>query len=431
MKLLTLLLAMLSATAGIACTVDDVDRAIGRGHQQVADYVAKNVSLFAEKYQEEMEDETFSPTEVEFRTEVLIVEDDAYGSYLDFDGENGYMLLADNYELLDFSTDGQLDWFKEDSAVVYSRTEGYCFYDEEHNLISFDRLKLARENGYEDFLLPDDVKEEAEDKTIYSRSYDGQLGTDSGGIYDPNGYIRSYYGDGFNLKVSKGNEKASYLGQSDFSVYELYSSGFRASEGNCLISACYLLLKEMMDRGKYRGLPNSTVGIVPQYDSFYYELMNNPRRFGYSSAYVNTRYLPYLYAQLRDYFIRVDGYNVSGAHKYTADNAINAVTKAYGVDARAAITSFYSFDSCVKKEIDNGRPTIWIQALGSYYRNHAVVVTGYKTYEKVTKWWIFKSVEKHSLMMINDNWSATPRYIDYDRMAGSLDGLGGSFLRVK
>lgn len=410
---------MLSATLGVTATVDDVKNQIGEEHTQVADYIADNVTLFAEKYREETADEAFNPNEVEFRCEVFVVEDESYAEYLDFDGDNGYLLLADKYELLDFSTSGQLEWFSGDYPVVYSKTEGYCFYDSESNLIPFEREKLAQENA--DLL---------EENATLSKIYDGQEASGSGGIYNPDRYIQSRYGSGFNLKASKGNKNDASLNQNDFAVYTQYKNGKAYSEGNCLISACYLLMKSLMDSGKYR-MSYATQYIDPKYDPFYNDLIKNPQKYGADRVTVSSRYLPLVYSQLRDYFIKNDGYAINGTDSYKADNAINAVGKYYGHSIGASVTSFYSFNSCVKDQIDKGKTSIWMQYLGGIYSHHAVHVIGYRTYEKVSKWWIFKSVETHNLMMINDNWGFNPMFIDYEQMSGSLDGLFGKFLKVK
>lgn len=429
MNLLMLLLAMLTATAGAVCTVDDVKNQIGTEHEQVADYIAANVPLFAQKYREGTSDESFVPTEVEFRCPVYLLESEKYATYLDFDGENGYLLLADDYELLDFSTSGQLEWFASDCEVVYSRTEGYCRIDEEGNVISLAREKIAQQEGLSFDQEDPNYIEDAEELTAnLGQTYGGQLS--NGSIYEPDIYMRSRFGSDFKLKKAVGNTSATYKGQADFSVYAFRRGFNEYTEGNCVISACYLLLKEMMDKGKYK-LTNSTVRIEPKNDKFYTNVIEHPSRYGYDRAWVNTTYLPLLYSQLRDYFIAHQSYTVEGAGRYCADNAINYVAGLYKVSPKAAVTSFYSFDSCVKNELDKGRPTIYFQTFGGYYAQHAMLVTGYRTYEKVSKWWIFKIVETRQLMMINDNWSAMPRYIDYNQMAGSLDGLLSSFLRVK
>lgn len=416
---------MLSATMGATATVEDVRSTIGNGHVQVADYIADNVPLFAEKYREEMQDDGFDPTEIEFRTEIRIVEEAKSATFLDFDGDNGYLLLADDYELLDFSTTGQLEWDFEEYSVAYSRTEGYCYYDDQANLIPFARKAVADQEGIDISAIDDGNLD-----TNYGASYNGQMaGGGSGAIYSPDTYIASRYGSGYKLKNAKGNMHESLYGQGDFSVYTQIKDGVYYSEGNCVISACYLLMKELMDNGKYKmSYANRTIN--PTYDPFYYDLMKNPRKYGVSNAYVTKTIIPLIYSQLRDYFIKNADYTIDGVNRYSADNAINAVGKSYGYNLGASITSFYSFDSCVKSQIDKGKPSIWFQFNG-YYAHHAVLVNGYRTYEKVSKWWIFKTVETHNLMMINDNWTSSPRFIDYEQLSGSFDGLFGSFLRVK
>lgn len=74
--------------------------------------------LFSKKCSEQT-NETFSAESVEFRCEVFIIEKSKYASYLDFNDNNGYLLIADNYDLLTYSFTGQLPYFS-DYIVAYS-----------------------------------------------------------------------------------------------------------------------------------------------------------------------------------------------------------------------------------------------------------------------------------------------------------------------
>lgn len=76
------------------------------------------------------------------------------------------------------------------------------------------------------------------------------------------------------------------------------------------------------------------------------------------------------------------------------------------------------FKNQVIKEIDKGYPTIFNLNFHSVYKNHSVVVTGYRVYKKSKNILGFKLTKKKYIMEISDNWNYDAVYLDYTAYKG-------------
>lgn len=427
MKFVMILVSMLTTTLGSLATVSDVESQIGRKHEKVADYVEKNVSLFAEKYQEETGEE-FLATSVEKRALVNVYDSAATSTYLDFDGNNGYMLIADDYELLDFSTTGQLDWFNYGYEVAYSPEEGYLFLSEQGEYVPFKYIDqyyesletLEEEEEEEDpivTIVNEDETEENEEEVL--RSSAKYPGTDGRGIIlDPDAYINGRYGKhSYNIEIHGDRENARYTPQSNFSVYAYRKKGDFGylPEGNCTIAAFYTAISSMQKKGKYYYLPQGNIYFNPsRNDNFYWDVFNNPQKYGFDDIIEYNHLLPMLYHKLRTWLKLNAGYKFSGVSIKNGVKAAKEIGRLYGApDLKPKIHRLWSFAN-IRNDVKAGEYPVIGTTNHKIYGNHAMTITGCRTYTYKRKVWIFTFTETSNLVTLANNWNDRPVYMDYE-----------------
>lgn len=74
----------------------------------ILDNIDKLSDLYACVYPES--DENFEGTSVELMLPVKVVSTDSTGTYIDFDGDNGYMILVDGNDVIKWEVSGDLDF---------------------------------------------------------------------------------------------------------------------------------------------------------------------------------------------------------------------------------------------------------------------------------------------------------------------------------
>lgn len=418
MKFVMILVSMLTTTLGSLATVNDVETLIGKKHEKVADYVEKNVPLFAEKYQEETGEE-FLATSVEKRALVQIYGSPSTSTYLDFNDNNGYMLIADDYELLDFSTTGQLEWFNYGYEVAYSPEEGYLFLSERDEYVPFTLMDQYYENiealekEDEDPIVT--IKEDEEEITVSApKKYPG---TDYNNIIvDPDAYVNGRYGKhNYSVEIHGDREDARYLTQDKLSVYSVFDQFYYYSEGNCAIAAFYTAISLMQNKGKYMYLPKNNIVFDPvRNDSFYRDLMDNPHKYGYNDIMVSNRVLPMLYHKLRTWLKFNAGYKLGGVKMSDAIKAAREIGRLYGApDLKPKSHRLWSFNN-IRNDVKAGEYPVIGVVHHKIYKNHAMTITGCRTYTYKRKVWIFTFTETTNLVTLANNWSDKPVYMDYE-----------------
>ncbi len=398
------LIALCSNTSGTTSD-DDIRNYIKGDCESVADFIEGNLSYIVSEYNKENEIHWLASS-IEDRKTILDVTDGSNAVYLDFDGDNGYAVIGNDYNFLDFSLSGDLDYlkklddilFSEYDCFVYETDTGYACYDIEY--------------GDADFWNKIELK----------KKYNGQDSEGSGMISNSDDYIHDRYGNDFNLEKEKRLNYKNVI-QNKYSFYA--KNGL--SEGNCTLSAMFGIMQYLRDNKGMTKLPSENVMVYPEDDSFHEDLIEQ----GYTA---DKKDVPLLYETIRD-DAKDFGYTCEST-AWTSINMANIymnVMNKLGYDTNvfnryAYLVLTWSYKSQVINDIDLGYPTMWNTARGQYGA-HSMVVNGYKIYTKVNKIWFFTWKEQKLLASLNDNWHNEDYYMDCD--AFRRDERYMTFLQVR
>ncbi|HBD05957.1 MAG TPA: hypothetical protein DCY93_00910 [Firmicutes bacterium] len=409
MNILMLIAAVLSATLGVSISQNDAQKIVGKDHDSIACFIEDNLEQFKTEYHNAMNDFSFNPSYVENKYEVYLIDSESYSTFLDFDGNNGYMLVADNYELLDFKTEGQLDYFNYGYEVCYSPDTNYCFYYEtEERYIPFSAINYL---GQE----PEDIMRGKclfdYDITEYTTRKDGNI------IHDYEYYMNKRYGSKYKYVSSTGySNRYSFPTQMDYSFYSLDGDN---AEGNCGLAALYnsyLYGSLRYSDKKYKGCKSYGVKVQARYyDPYYFSIMNNPRKYGVSYIFdiSSINVFPQSYLDIRDWMQKNANYRCNGSSAKQLANCIKAIIYSDSkVKVKPRAELFLTFKQ-IKALVDkNCLPLIGVD--DNVWGCHFMTITGYRIYEKRESFWIFKLITPVNLLQLCDNHFGLPTYMDFE-----------------
>lgn len=382
--------------------------------QMLSGYISENTNALSSIYESAFPErqESFNASSVEFQIPVYVITLDEEGIYLDFDGDNGYMIIVDGNDVVAWEPSGDLAYLKELNSTYYSIFDGFGYY-EGTQFLPYDREYLT----------------EQELQAINfsaNNPYDGQNSAGDGDIVAPSSYVSDRYGSGY--KIETGDSKAlpktfSYFRQWDLSIYYETKGNSEYSEGNCTLSSIFALMNYLKSSGKYTSLPaaSSKTSYDATKDAFYSTYKNN------SNYRIDTpKSLPNLYLAIRQYAIDNYGYEVDESNPFNITTIIKNIGKKYDETISASHILIWSYESQVVDQIDAGYPVIINVANSSTYGSHSMVVTGYALYTKTTSVGGLNVKDYVKLIRVNDNWSGSARYFDFTNYAAL-----GSFVTVK
>ena len=401
-QLICILIAILTAINGVSApqvTEENIQTYIAPDCQSVANFIAEHLPLFVKEYNGALEEgeEPMEATACDAIMPVTITTTNQQAVCLDFNGDNGYLIVADDYEIVAHQTKGEVP-----ATKFYSLYDGFLYEDGAGNLLPYDQPKPMTE---EDWIAASKEKQDGE-------------------IYNPDLFVKQQYGTGYKLYKSKELKNFKYMSQYDLSIYYELKNGVRHSEGNCALSSIYALLNYLQESGKYKKLPKAsaiTSYAATKKDPFY-------NKYKQKGNYVITtpKILPKLYENIRSYAVQNYGYEVGGVNPFHIATMIKNVGKQYGCNIKANHILIWSYEGQVVKEIDSGYPTIWNMANSSTYGSHSTVVTGYRTYRKEKTFLGIKLYDYVKLLALNDNWNKSVRYFDFTNYIAF-----GSFVQVR
>ena len=413
-SIIAILLAIVITTSGTGAyiTEDNLSNYLSPDYNTVSTFILDNITLFADEYNKQLVDgeERFEATSCEFSAPVLVETYNQEGIYLDFNGNNGYMIVVDNYTVIDFQTKGDLDYLKESDYLYYSIYDGFLYIDTDGNYVPYYYKEMTEEDW-------------GEYQKVSLESYAGQTSGNDGEIYNPTNFVKSKYGKGYEIYKQVSLPNYTYVSQYDLSIYYETKGNSTYSEGNCSLASIYSLMNYLKTQKKYNRLPSSssTTSYDAKNDSFY-EKYNKKTNYNID----NPKTLPKLYLSIRNYAVNNYGYEVSGTNPFNIATIIERVGLQYGCDIDANHILIWSYEKQVVNEINAGYPTIWNMANSSTYGSHTTVVTGYKTYRKTTKILGINCYSYVNLLQLNDNWNKSARYFDFTDY-----NAFGSFVKVR
>ena len=345
------------------------------------EYIVNNVDTLAEVYAQlhPDSDEVFEGQSVEFMLPVAIVSTDSVGTYIDFDGENGYMVVQGNNEVIAWEVAGDLTYLKDLESTYFSIVDGFGYLDG-GSFILYETNAVDQES------------------MVVDSSYQGQQVAGDGTIIAPEQYMVDRYDSHYQLiSVDFLNYTFQYVNQMDYSFYRTASG---ASEGNCALSSMFALLNYLGLSGKCN-LPSidDTHRYYCTIDPFY-EIYADDPDYNVQTSLL----LPELYYTVRQYAINPFCYETYGLETAYIDDIIEMAAEHYSNNVDATVRSLGNFDSHVVSELAQDDPVIIVVSNSTTYGNHAMVVTGYHVYRKTTT---ILGIDFHDyvyLLRVNDNW---------------------------
>lgn len=416
-RIISIIIAIITAMQGVPAgqvTEENIRDYVAPDCETVATFIVDHLAEFTAEYNKELEEgeAPMRATSCEFSIPVYITTTEQDGVYLDFDGDNGYMIVVDNYEIAAYAAQGDLPYLRDKESALYSIYDGFVYYDADGNLVPY-AVEAMTEADWEEY-----------SRVSLEKRYNGQKGSGNDGqIYDPDAFVKDKYGSGYSVYSSKTLKNFKYVSQSELSVYYEVRNGSRYSEGNCSLAAAYALMNYLQSSGKYPKLPKSsaTVSYQANKDTFY-----NKYKQKSNYAIETPKILPALYVAIRDYAEKQYGYEVSGTNPFNIATMVKQVGKQYGYNLKTSHIVVWSYETQAVKEIDAGYPIIWNMANSSTYGSHSTVVTGYRTYRKTKSFLGIKINSYVKLMALNDNWNKSVQYFDFTNYLAF-----GSFVKVR
>jgi hypothetical protein len=173
---------------------------------------------FLEKFAEEYnivakdEDRQFSGKKVEFSCPVMVYPEGREGVYIDFDSENGYMVINDENEVVAFEVSGDYPMYRNVESIAnglsYSIYDGFVYLDENGETIRTEGVSLTEE-----------LWEEYSGGKGSAVAKSGAGNYESSEIFSPDEYVTKKYGKGYSLYQKNHLTGYDYAEQNDFSIY--------------------------------------------------------------------------------------------------------------------------------------------------------------------------------------------------------------------
>lgn len=432
----------------LAVNNSDVDESNIRDYlnsdcHSVADYIENNFSLFAQKYNYESDEKIYaSYVEKSFDIKIINHECDLNGVFLDFDNDNGYAIVGDEYVFYDFNTNNPSPYENISSeSYCFSTVSGYLYF-KDGEYINVDDGKNMDNNCLDNIAFS-------------SKIYEGQEKSGCGNISDVGKYVADRYGSNWNLSENKkiAMSTGNYTTQMKLSTYYDYSykgdTLYYSSEGSCWFVSAYNVLQSLADAtGDYKKKvssyrTDSSKALMPSITNIVDYDAKSEENSLYKKVYdtdgknisgtiksssgmthnkteiVNTRF-PKLYIDVRKYVVDKYG-KVDGGSVYDTANIINAVGKQYGYNFKAKGTvaaGLYGSSgiTAVNKKLPFVLCTSSVSNAG--YGNHLMAGCGYRVYKKTSGWWIFKVTSYKYFYELRDGHNNDARYFDLSAWTG-------------
>ena len=334
------LLISIIAMSSISIEPSNLENYLKKDSRSVANFINNNFEKFVKKYNDETGDNwqaTF--IEKDFPITVHDGDDESEGFFLDFNEKNGYALVGNDYNLLDFEIGGDSPFEGILSeSFHYSKAAGYFYKNQSGKIISTNSENNTPTNAiYED---------------IKKRHYDGQEenARGCGMIVNTDEYIYSKYGSGWKLGLNNTLDMDGFT-QSELSCYTnnklINDSIYGFSEGNCWMVSAYNVL-QYMQKHKWTRMPSAydKIDFIPRNDeketylTYFDENGNNKSKKLYhkDGSFASYKYdlsdeifkFPKLYTEVRKFvserYAKVDGGSIFRTSKIIEISLINMDT---------------------------------------------------------------------------------------------------------
>lgn len=423
-SIIALIIAILSSNGVNNVNETNLDEYVKKDAQNVTTFIENNFEKFVKEYND-YADDFWTATYVEEKKEILINEcgQEYKGMFIDFNDQNGYAVVGNDYNFLDFTTKGTSPFHMFSDYEYYYSTAGGYYY-----IVNNEYFSVKSDNNAADDYF---------DKCELSKHYDGQESDAKGcgKITNTDKYVENKYGSGWTLSSSKRLSMTGFS-QWDLSAYvhnkieddELH----QYSEGNCWMVSAYTVLQYMSDT-RWSRMPD--LGYVsydaktsePNIYSKYYDEngINISKELTYNSGKSKIReyvvksgpIFPELYRDVRE-FVNDKYKKTDGGTIYQTSAIIENIANEYDYDVNAKEhIAWGAYADTGTKELDKNRPLLWSTSSDTYGA-HTMAVCGYKYYSKTSGWWIFKTTNYKLFYELRDGHSVFARYYDMSGHVG-------------
>lgn len=400
MKKILLLFTTLIFTISLSIVEINADESLSLTSIESANYICDRLEQINEYAIENGGTGTISKCKF-YSIEILEVDEMVEGILIDFNGDNGYVVVGEDLVVYEFKLNG---------ASIND--------DFEKNDLKYDVLSGFTYEGIENNLIYDMALYE-----VYDTSLDGVAS--DGTIEDLPDYVADVYGTSYTVDKSVNATTMTGEKQSNLSVYLKMVVDDQGivhyySEGNCGLVGPYNLLKFYRTVKGYYNLP--TVYTTSAYDpsvqetDFYNEKVaeGNYKIFDTEQGSAQ-RYFTPLYVEARLEAIDMND-STEGLTVWESRDILNNVMENHNYSTRFKIIEVWLM-STVTSRIDNGEAILW-STIGSAYGDHTMFVAGYDIYVKETKILFVTYRTYKNFFELRDGWNSSARYYDFNGFNG-------------
>ncbi len=361
--------------------------------------ISNDLEKFVKRYQAETKDMSFDPKYIENQYDVYLVDSGLKGTFFDFDGNRGYLLVDDSFNIYDISSSGQLDYF--------TRGVDVCF--------SMSQYGYLRDDLFVPFNVESEYSEEERVKGKYG-TINYTAPNEGYKIRDYNYYMTMRYGSSYKYVKSNEYYYNTPLTQQNFLSFFNVNGNL---EGNCGLAALYNSFHfgyYKYENPIYSWFSSSpTKYYASKQDSFYMDYLNNPKKYKeYSYLLDLTRgnKYPESYIDIRDWLVKNVGYKAGGTTSSQLVKCINGLVKEKTRRKLSAKSARGLSPNDIMSKIDKSCLPI-IGVSDDIWGDHFMNIIGYRYYVKTESFWFFKIKTPVLLLQIADMHSSKPVYIDY------------------
>ncbi|MDE5545929.1 MAG: hypothetical protein K2I88_00540 [Anaeroplasmataceae bacterium] len=364
---------VISANNNLKWTKKDCEEAIS--------FLKENINDFVQKYNdtEGMNNKLYASS-VEYSTLLWLIEDDNYGVYIDFNGDNGYLVMTGDYTIYSLQITGDYPEYRNEKNLYFSYIDGFLFQDEngDYQILGKHSFSSSIASVPSTGTIDGDIHPLNIDAYVQERypSYtlESKVQPLSSSFKYSRQFNTSYY---ISFRVDSDGNKQTITGQ---------------PEGNCSTNTCFALLREWQNRGYISGLPVGTIDkreaikADPLYNTYgagtvWLQTETNEKfNFIAGSYYMweannqALKSMPILYDEIRAYAIEKFSYTpVSGLYDSQIKEIMNFILTKYGNNVTLKETSKVS---TIINQIDNNK-ACYLSVNGSLtYYDHAMVLLG-------------------------------------------------------
>ncbi|MFA6867057.1 MAG: hypothetical protein WCR54_06025 [Clostridia bacterium] len=400
---------------------DDNDPTVKQSEEK-ADYIKENLAMVVEKYNETIteESELATATFVENEVSVYLTFEEKYATYLDFNDNNGYLIIDGENNLHEFQTKGDLEYLKDVELTYYNTLDKFLYYDEDNGCLQpciadcyDDSIRCADEelcNG-------SDFEEEC------CMTVDGQVeNSEDGKIYDINAYVAEKYSQ-YSLQSIQIIPEYDWKYQFDTSLYTHKIGNKSYTEGNCALNAAYSMMFDWKRKSQFSNLDTNYVNISSSIynDSLYPKYGTNT----YDGWFLDDTFSIYrrkLYLDVREEGIARGYLPDVGMKSSEIPGLVETVAAKYGhsIDMRQS-----SAHNAIVGSINNHRAGVLSVQNSPCYHNHAMGLYGFEVFHYQSGWWIFKQDHYAYFYLIDDGHSYKYHNPLFAKVYGLIQGMDG------